>query len=158
MKPKKKKPSTKPKTPKPEGRPTDYDPIYCKMLIDHRDAGFSFKSFAKLTNPRVCVKTLYNWAHQYPEFLHAMEVGYAGALYFYESELVNGLHNETIREGESVTTRSLNAQVAKLQVMNLFPEEYRERKEISKEPRQHEDEMAAIKSLSEDLKRLKDFR
>jgi hypothetical protein len=127
-----KKKKSKKKSKKKPGQPSSYDPIYCQMLIDHRARGHSFKSFAAKCNPPVCPKTLYNWKDEHPEFLRAMEIAYPMALLYWEERAINGLHNETIKSDDGMTvTRSVNAQVLKLMVMNLFPDDFRDRKELS---------------------------
>lgn len=68
----------KPKAPappekKPIGRPTEYDPKYCEMLIEHMGQGGTFKGFAgKLRHTE---QTLYNWLKQFPEFLESKKIG-----------------------------------------------------------------------------------
>ena len=53
----------------PVGRPTEYKPEYCQMLIDHGRKGYSFEAFGGV----VCVskQTLYSWCKSFPEFLDA---------------------------------------------------------------------------------------
>lgn len=56
------------------GRPSSYDPAYCKLLINHMGAGFSFESFAGVLG--VSRDTLYFWAKRFPEFSDAKEIGF----------------------------------------------------------------------------------
>lgn len=51
------------------GRPSNYKPEYCQMLIDHREKGYTFESFAAVIN--VNQDTLYNWVKLFPEFSDA---------------------------------------------------------------------------------------
>lgn len=64
------------------GRPTEYDPRYCDLLIDHMEKGLSFESFAGVV--RCSNKTLYNWAEANPDFLHAKEIGTAQCRLYWE--------------------------------------------------------------------------
>jgi hypothetical protein len=56
------------------GRPTDYKPEYCQMLIDHMAEGFSFESFAGLIG--VTRSTIYEWVSAQPEFSDAKQRGF----------------------------------------------------------------------------------
>ena len=58
---------------RPVGRPTDYKPEYCQMLIDHMSNGGMIETFGPTIG--VCRKTLYTWRIEQPEFLHAFNVG-----------------------------------------------------------------------------------
>lgn len=53
----------------PAGRPTDYDPAYCQLVIEHGARGMSFETFG----PSVGVhrSTLYAWCDKHPEFQDA---------------------------------------------------------------------------------------
>jgi hypothetical protein len=55
------------------GRPTDYDPKFCDMLLEHMRNLHSFESFAAEAN--VCRATLYDWCKAHPEFLDARKKG-----------------------------------------------------------------------------------
>ncbi len=74
------------------GRPTLFQRRFCKMLVDHMKAGFSFTSFAGRAG--VSRRTLYDWCRYYPEFLDAYETGYAAALLFHEKQLLKGIQNK----------------------------------------------------------------
>lgn len=65
-----------------EGRPSEYDPKYCKQLITHMADGLPFESFGG-PNLNVSTRTLYNWCEAYPEFLHAKEKGQRLLVDFY---------------------------------------------------------------------------
>ncbi len=63
------------------GRPSEYDPKYCDMLIDHMKQGGTFESFAaKLRHSK---QTLYNWTSVYPDFLDAKKIGEGMSLDFF---------------------------------------------------------------------------
>jgi hypothetical protein len=55
------------------GRPTNYKPEYCQMLIDHMKEGGSIEEFCLEID--VCKQTIYNWTEQYPEFLDSKKRG-----------------------------------------------------------------------------------
>lgn len=65
------------------GRPTDYRPEYCQMLIDHMSDGYSFETFAP--KAKVSVKSIYNWVDQHPAFLQAKKDGKSASRLFWES-------------------------------------------------------------------------
>lgn len=64
------------------GRPTEYDPIFCKRLIDHMKGGNSFESFGAIAG--VSRQTLYNWEGVHPDFLDSKKVGLELSLRFFE--------------------------------------------------------------------------
>lgn len=73
----------------PGGRPTDYKPEYCEMLIKHMSDGYSFESFGAVVH---CSKaTLYNWKHDYPEFLEAQSTGSMYSSMFWEKLGIDGV-------------------------------------------------------------------
>ena len=57
--------------PKKIGRPTKYDPEYCKVAIDLGRKGKSRESIA--ANLNVSWNTLNIWAENHPEFFEALE-------------------------------------------------------------------------------------
>lgn len=64
------------------GRPTDYRPEYCQMLIDHMKQGNSFESFGAVAD---CAEsTLYVWRDANPEFSEAYKRGSAYSRKFWE--------------------------------------------------------------------------
>jgi hypothetical protein len=72
------------------GRPSEYDPKYCKMLIEHMtEDGLSFESFAGVVGKSV--QTLYNWEKANPEFLDAKKKGEAGSRLFWEKMGMTGM-------------------------------------------------------------------
>lgn len=74
------------------GRPPEYKPEYCQMLIDHMSKGFSYESFsAKIDTSRV---TLYNWEKQYEEFLYAKRLGMERCQAWWEEQGHKGLFEE----------------------------------------------------------------
>jgi hypothetical protein len=103
----------------PIGRPSDYDRIYCEMLIKHMEDGFSFEAFGKVAK---CSKqTLYDWCKAHPEFLDAKKIGETASQYHWEEKGIKGLYNETIKDGEGMTvTRSINASLWIFNMKNRF--------------------------------------
>jgi hypothetical protein len=64
------------------GRPTDYKPEYCDMLIEHMSKGFSYESFAGLIG--TCKQTIYTWEKANPEFLDAKNRAFSACNLFWE--------------------------------------------------------------------------
>jgi len=58
----------------PGGRPTNYKPEYCQMLIDHMASGLSFETFAAIIDTHRGV--LYEWANKHQEFGDAKSTGH----------------------------------------------------------------------------------
>ncbi len=105
---------TKTKSNKPDGyvfgRPTDYKPEYCEMLIEHGESGLSFEAFAGVIG--TTFKTLYTWADKHPEFLQAKKEFEAKSRVFWEKEGIEGLWSTSTRNKDgSTTSKSLNASV-----------------------------------------------
>lgn len=118
-KPPKKKASKKPAPPAPDaalgiigrtaagkpiyaraGQPTTYKHTYPDLLEAHMGAGFSFKSFGAVTEPRVSERTLYQWVTDHPEFSQAKEIGEAMMERFYianAQSMANGQVKVAIR-------------------------------------------------------------
>lgn len=58
---------------RPRGRPTDYKPEYCEMLIEHMAKPFSYETFGAIVN--VSKQTLYDWEKKHKDFLDAKRLG-----------------------------------------------------------------------------------
>lgn len=72
------------------GRPTEYKPEYCQMLIEHMASGKSFESFAaKLDTHRA---VLYQWEHAQQDFADAKKIGSEKMLQFYEDAGIEGMY------------------------------------------------------------------
>lgn len=67
--------------PNPMGRPPEYDPKYCQMVIEHMAQGGTFETFAG--ELRHSKQTLYNWMNVYPEFMDAKKIGESLSLQYY---------------------------------------------------------------------------
>lgn len=109
----------------PGGRPTDYRPEYCEMLVKHMAEGLSFESFAGVIG--ATKKTLYNWSDANPEFLHAKETGTEKCRVFWEKLGRDYVVNRSIAGAEST---SLNTGVYVFNMKNRFPEEWKDKKEV----------------------------
>lgn len=57
----------------PVGRPTDYKPEYCELLIDHMKRGLSFESFGAVVD--CCEDTLHEWKKVHSEFSESYKKG-----------------------------------------------------------------------------------
>lgn len=80
------------------------------MLIQHMSDGYSFESFAgKIGKAR---STIYKWADDFPDFSDAKSIGMEANLYFWERQGIEGLHNQTIKDGDGMTVnKSINSTV-----------------------------------------------
>jgi hypothetical protein len=105
---------------KPEGyifgRPTDYRPEFCQMLVDHMKQGFSFKSFGAIID--VCETTITSWASTHDDFLAAKTKGKSFERLYWEK-----LHNKCSDTGEGSASAIIWAQ------KNKFPDDYKDRNE-----------------------------
>lgn len=73
----------------PVGRPSDYKPEYCEMVIEHMAQGLSFESFAGVVS--TSKPTLYSWAEKNEEFLNAKRIGTEKCRVFWEKAGIKGL-------------------------------------------------------------------
>ena len=114
------------------GQPTAYKPEYCQMLIDHMSEGFSYESFAGKID--VARKTIYNWERDFPEFLHAKEIGFDKSRIFWENLGVKHILNESESSpGVGSSSRSLNSSVWIFNMKNRFQWRDRPKEEIEDE-------------------------
>lgn len=67
----------------PAGRPTDYKPEYCQLLIDHMSKGYSYETFAAKVD--ASKQTIYDWEKANPEFLDAKNQAFAKCQLYWES-------------------------------------------------------------------------
>lgn len=79
--------------PPKEGRPTDYRPEFCELLIQHMSEGFKYESFAAVID--VSRSVLYNWEKVHPEFMDAKNRGKDKSLLWWEKEGKKGLWDKT---------------------------------------------------------------
>lgn len=74
------------------GRPTEYKPEYCDMVIEHMSMGLSFESFAGLIG--TCRSTLYNWMEKFPDFMDSKKRGDMACLLWWEREGFRALNQK----------------------------------------------------------------
>ncbi len=101
------------------GRPTDYDPSFCDRVVDLGGKGYSKAMTAAELG--VVRQTLDNWASQHPDFLDAMTRAREFALAWWE------------RQGhKGIWSRDFNANAYRLQIVNRFPDDWREPTEVQR--------------------------
>lgn len=131
--------------PAPVGRPSEYDPKYCAMLVTHMESGLSFESFAGVAG--VTKPTIYSWAEKHEEFLYAKKEGEAKSLLWWEKEGQKGLWDETEynEQGKPSFKRSMNSTIWIFNMKNRH--RWKDRQEIELD--------ATVKTnpLKEDLKK-----
>lgn len=102
----------------PAGRPTDYDPKYCDLVIELASQGKSKAQMAATIG--VTRKTMWTWAQQYPEFLNAFELAEELCQQWWEN--IGQTYLVNTKDGDSLNTglwaRSMAAR---------FPKDYTDR-------------------------------
>lgn len=102
----------------PAGRPTDYDPKYCDLVIELASQGKSKAQMAATIG--VTRKTMWTWAQQYPEFLNAFELAEELCQQWWEN--IGQTYLVNTKDGDSLNTglwaRSMAAR---------FPRDYTDR-------------------------------
>jgi hypothetical protein len=99
------------------GRPTDYRPEFCEMLIEHMRKGYSFDTFGAEV---FCGNTtLYRWVEQYQDFRDAKEIGTKLSHEWWERQGLKGLN---------IGPKSFHGQVWSITMKNRFG--YRDRQEV----------------------------
>lgn len=88
---------------KKTGRPSEYKPEYCQLLINHMADGLSYESFAGVI--RKSIQTLYNW-EAIPEFLEAKKIAEPLCRLWWEKK--GQELNETFKDADGMTvTRAM---------------------------------------------------
>lgn len=99
------------------GRPTDYRPEFCEMLIEHMRKGYSFDTFGAEV---FCgTSTLYRWVEQYQDFRDAKEIGTRLSHEWWERQGQKGLN---------IGPKSFHGQVWSITMKNRFG--YRDKQEV----------------------------
>jgi len=99
------------------GRPSDYDPSYCDVVVK---LGKDGKSKAQMcSHLDISRQTIDNWAEAHPEFLEALTRAMAHCQAWWEDEAQKNL-----------TIPGFNAAVWKKSVEARFRDDYTERQEI----------------------------
>ncbi len=83
-----------------EGRPTDYDPKYCEMIIAHCSKGKSVNSFANKV--KTTPHTLWNWQKKHPEFFDAVQQARCAAREYLEDIALQFLVSPGGRDAENL--------------------------------------------------------
>ena len=76
---------------KPFGRPSEYKPEYCQLIIDHMAKGYSFEACAgKIGVDKI---TLYRWVKAHPDFCHAKAIAFERSRDFWETIAIDNVVN-----------------------------------------------------------------
>lgn len=118
-----KKAAKAPTEKRPVGRPPEFKPEYCQMLIDFQAQGFSFEAFAGHLG--VSTRTVYDWLEHFPEFSHAKDIALNRSRVFWEKLGVDHIINKSDSEsfgggGGTSKSRSLNASIWIFNMKNRF--------------------------------------
>lgn len=73
------------------GRPPEYKPEYCELLLTHMSKGLSYETFAATIG--TSRQTLYNWEKQYEDFLYTKRIAQDQCQLFWEKIGVEGLYS-----------------------------------------------------------------
>ncbi len=106
--------------PNPVGRPTDYDPKYCDVVIEEMAKGYSKEAVAGYIG--ISKSTLYQWAKDHDEFSNAISIGESKSQRHWENKLVD--HAVHTKNGKQI-----NGQVFNLNMKNRFG--WKDKQEIS---------------------------
>jgi transposase len=96
-----------------KGRPSAYKPDFCERVIKLGRQGKSFHQISAVLG--VCFVTLNAWREKYPEFQAALTRSRDLAQAWWENEGQKG-----------IWSRDFNAQAYRLQMLNRFPESWRD--------------------------------
>ncbi len=99
-------------------RPSKYDPAYCEQVIELAQDGASLLECAVTIG--VEKKTLYNWAEDHPEFLHALTRAKQLRLVWWER-----VHRKCAQSGEG------NAASIQFGLKNIGPEDYADKVDLN---------------------------
>lgn len=94
------------------GRPTDYKPEYCEMLIEHMASGKSFESFGAVVF--AARATLYLWEKANQDFLDAKKIGVELSLDLWEQHGIDGLYTTVDENYDEKTGRLLSRKTKSL--------------------------------------------
>lgn len=100
------------------GRPTKYTPEACDVVVElGRDGASRAEMAAELD---IAIKTLHNWEDAHPEFLQATTRARDLAQAWWERQGRRG-----------IWSREFNASAYRLQVMNRFPTDWRDKQDVN---------------------------
>lgn len=94
---------------RPEGRPTDYKPEYCDLLVTHFKSGKSYAAFAALCD--VSRSTCFEWEQKHIEFANAKSRGWEHYQAYWEQIGHEGVFTQTYKTDEGIRTVALNSAV-----------------------------------------------
>lgn len=97
------------------GRPTEYRPEYCELVIEKMGEGFSLTAFAGYI--RVARETIYEWIKVHREFSDAVSRGKPARVYWLEGKLLRS------RKGAETSA-------AMFALKNADPTEWRDLKQV----------------------------
>lgn len=101
------------------GRPSEYKPEYCELVIEHMSKGYSFESFAGLL--KASTATIYRWRDSQEDFRNAVERAFAACRLFWEGQGVEGLWSSSERSPDGTSrSKAMNAAVWKFNMQNRF--------------------------------------
>ena len=103
----------------PAGRPTKYDPAFCERVVELGKEGYSNASIAAELG--VVRKTLYEWAAEYPDFSDAITRAREFSQGWWETQGRSGIWAGS----------QFNANAYRLQVMNRFPDDWRDKHDVN---------------------------
>ena len=103
----------------PAGRPTKYDPAFCERVVELGKEGYSKASIAAELG--VVRKTLDEWAAEHEEFSDAITRAREFSLAWWETQGRSGIWAGS----------QFNANAYRLQVMNRFPDDWRDKQEVA---------------------------
>lgn len=100
------------------GRPTDYDPKYCDMVIEHMSEGASLTSFAAEIN---CARSTINlWIEANPEFMESVKIAKAKCAQWWEKRGRQGANGEA----------EVNPTLVIFGLKNMAADDWREKQEV----------------------------
>lgn len=102
--------------PNPIGRPTEYRPEMCQVVIDLGKLGYSKAMIAADYRIDVTRQTLDNWGREHEEFFNAMLRARELSLAWWEAQGQLGVWGD-----------GFNANAYRLQVTNRFPDDWKDK-------------------------------
>ena len=109
--PRKKATKKTPAKKNPVGRPTDYDPSMCEIVIENMALGYSKEAVAGILD--ISKSTLYERVKKYPEFSNAVHRGDTKSQFLWEGKAIE--HAVHTKDG-----KRLDSRIYALQMKNRF--------------------------------------
>ena len=141
-------------------RPTKYKPEHCERLIKHMACGYSFESFAGLKAVSVAKQTIYSWLDAHPDFKEACDVAKSRCRLYWERQGKKGLFDDTIFDdsGKPIKSRKINATMWIFNMKNRFPDEWKDKRDITVDDKESQDTREAVKRLASKLDQLEGLK